>query len=74
MHEQIREWSDTVALIRACTTHEQISIIYEDIVGYDCAQDDPDASFEELQALALDYMREVCYAYGVHVSSIGLTS
>jgi adenylosuccinate synthase len=70
--EQIADWSDYVQQIKSATTREQIGKIYETIVGYDIADDDVNASFEDLQGLALDYMREVCAEFGVHVSRVGL--
>lgn len=71
-HDQIEQWSDQVARIRACTTREQVGAMYEEIVGYDSTAEHETADFEQLQAEALDYMREVCHAFELHVSTIGL--
>lgn len=70
--EQLADWSTYVAEIKACTTPAQVGAIYVDLVGYDAHDEEPAASLEYLQGLALDYLREVCAEFGVHVSEIGL--
>jgi hypothetical protein len=68
----IQTLSAHVAAIQSADTREAVGLIYADLVGYDCAADDPDAGLEDLRALALGYIRECCYEEGVHVADVGL--
>lgn len=61
-----------VAQVNDASTLEDLDLIYQEVVGYSIAEDDADATADSARALLLDYAREECYAYGVHVSDVGL--
>ena len=70
--QQVAEALAHIPAIKAATTREQIGTIYADIVGYDSAAEDPQASIESLRALALGVVQEICYAENIPCASVGL--
>ena len=69
----IEDLTDAVNAARVATTPAELGKVYEDLVGYDLHADDPSLSVEALREFVLDYVREVCYDAGIHVSLVGLT-
>jgi hypothetical protein len=55
------------------TSREEIGKLYAQLVGHDCAADDPDADIEDLRQLGVDYVKECCYSRGIHCRQVGLT-
>lgn len=70
--QAIDELKAIVTAAREATTREQLGVLYADLVGYDSAVEDPAATVEDLRDLLIDYVRECCYQYGIHVSRVGL--
>ena len=64
-------WALLAALL-AATTREAVGRVYAELVGYDSAQDDPDASLSDLRALALGYCEELCDEEGISPADVGL--
>ena len=67
----------TVYRILNATTYADLCSIYKEIVGYDPSVDDIGndggiGDVAELQDILLDFVREECYATGVHCSTVGL--
>ena len=49
---------------------EELKHLYEYLIGYDPFEEGETA--ESVRATLLDYVKEECYAMGVHVSEVGL--
>lgn len=64
--------AELVALAKAIDDRASLGKIYERLVGYDAAKDDPEAGAEELRSLILDVAREECVNLGIPVMSIGI--
>jgi hypothetical protein len=67
-----QELSGYVQRLHAAATRDEVGAVYLEMVGYDSAAEDEGATLEDLRSLALDYVREVCHANSVHVSTVGL--
>jgi hypothetical protein len=68
----IQTLSAHVAAIQSADTREAVGLIYAELVGYDCAADDPDASLSDLRALALGYCEELCEEECILPADVGL--
>lgn len=62
------------AALADASTLDELDTLYVEWVGYSIVQDDAAATVEGVRDTLTDYLRECCYAYGVHVGDIGLTS
>ena len=49
---------------------KELKRLYEDLIGYDPFEEGE--TIESVRATLLDYVKEECYATGVHVSEVGL--
>lgn len=67
-----QELAGYVQRLQAATTREEVGAVYAQMVGYDSAAEDEAAPLDDLRDDALDYVREVCHANGIHVSTVGL--
>ena len=69
---RIETLKSQVARLFAATTAAQVGAVHAEMVGYDSHADDPQASLGDLQDLALDFVREACYAEGIPTGLVGL--
>lgn len=51
-------------------TREDCGRLYEEMVGYDCAAEDPSASVEDLRDMCRDYIKEWAFSVGVHCEDV----
>jgi adenylosuccinate synthase len=68
----VNELAGYARRLEAAQTREEVGLIYTQMVGYDSAADDPEATLDTLRADALDYVKEVCVAHGIPCGIVGL--
>lgn len=70
--KQIEKLKAQVAEIRAAADEKALAAIYLDLIGYDPFEDDPESGAEDVRAVLLNYVRELCFDAGVHCADVGL--
>lgn len=65
--QQMREYAQ---MLDCAETREDYGRIYEDMAGYDCAADDPDAGVEYLRELCRGYLKEWADSAGIHCEDV----
>lgn len=65
--ERLREYAQRIELAE---TREDLGRLYEDIVGYDLFKEEPDATEEYLRDMCDGFIREECYALGIHCDDV----
>lgn len=61
-----------VEQIKAAADKQALASIYLDLIGYDPFEDEPSNTAEEVRAVLLDFVRELCFASGVQCADVGL--
>lgn len=67
MLNKLREYAERIDLAE---TRDDLGKIYEDMVGYDITTEDPQSTVSELRDLCRDYLKELCYAEGIHCDDV----
>ena len=68
---RFQEFAGYASQLNQAQTPADVGAVYLQMVGYDCAADDPEASLEDLLRLARDVIREFCFDCGFHTADIG---
>lgn len=65
--ERLREYAERIQLAE---TREELGSLYEDIVGYNLLEEEPDATEEYLRDMCDGFLREECYSLGIHCEDV----
>jgi hypothetical protein len=65
--DRLREYAQRVELSE---TREDLGKLYEDIVGYNLLEDEPDATIEHMRDMCAGFLREECYSLGIHCEDV----
>ncbi len=65
--ERLREYAQRMEFAE---TREDLGRLYEDIVGYNLLDDEPDATEEHLREMCDGFLREECYSLGIHCEDV----
>jgi hypothetical protein len=69
---RFQEFAGYAAQLDQAKTPADVGAVYLQMVGYDCAAEDPEATLEDLLDLARGFIREFCFDCGIHTADIGL--
>ena len=71
-HIMITPLRQSVYVAKNATSIDTLGELYKELVGHDPHTEEPSIDIEDLRGMVLDYIREVCYSCGIHVSRVGI--
>lgn len=71
---QVAQIQAMATALSGAKTIGDLDALYVEWIGYSAVEDDAEATEASLRETLGDYIREVCYAAGVHVSTVGLNA